>query len=163
MPYFKRIGVLALLMVSGLFGYSWLLGVSDGDIYAYHEVDFRTGDRVLAPGSIAAVSARGNISEICSLEADGLAESSVQTSLYYNVLREDFPGYVKSIKAMAWLIGDANAAPEPESPAIDPKMLPTTRRKFTGREKVIKDMSMANDFTEIDCEAPISTSAPPSI
>ena len=152
MPYFKRIGLLVLLMVSGLFAYSWLLGVSDGDIYAYHEADFRTGDRLLAPGSIAAVSPRGNISEICSLKADGLSVSRIQTSLYYNVLREDFPGYVRSIKAMAWLIGEANAAPDPETPVIDPKLLPTSGRKFTGSEKVIKDLSMADDFREIDCE-----------
>lgn len=152
MLYFRRIGLVILFTVSGLFAYSWLLGVSDGDIYAFHEVDFRTGDRVLAPGSIAAVSTSGNISEICSLKAHGLSESRVQTSLYYNVLREDFPGYVKSIKAMAWLVGKDGAVPETKVTLVNVEMLPKTGRRFTGNEKVIRDLSLANEFEQSDCE-----------
>lgn len=152
MLYLKRIGLAIVLSMSGLFIYSWLFGVSEGDIYAYHDADFRTGDRLLAPGSIVAVSPRRNISEICSLKADGLSQSSMKTSLYYNVLREDFPRYVKSIKAMAWLIGEANASAETEPLATNLEQLPQTGRKFRGSENVIRDLQQANAFEQEDCE-----------
>jgi hypothetical protein len=153
MPFLSRAALAAIFLVSGLFAYSWLMGVSDGDIYAYHEVDFRTGDRQMAPGSIAAVSPQGYVSEICSLKADGLSESRIQTSLYYNVLREDFPSYIRSIKAMAWLVGNENLAADPEAPMVDPNKLPQNGRRFTGSERVIRDLRLANDFEQGDCEA----------
>ncbi|MHA6263674.1 hypothetical protein ACXYMO_10765 [Arenibacterium sp. CAU 1754] len=152
MPYAKRIMATALLIFSGLLAYTWLTGVSDGDIYAYHRADFRTGDRQLVPGSIAAVSPKGNISEICSLKAQGLAESGVQTSLYYNVLREDFPSYVKSIQIVAWMLGDPGEPSDEVMIELDADKVPSTGRKFTGGEMVIKNLAQANTFNEPDCE-----------
>ena len=149
----KKIVATASLLVAGLILYTWLTGVSDGDIYAYHDADFLTGDRRLSPGSIAAVSPKGNISEICSLKAGGLIEDGVHTSLYYNVLREDFPTYVKSIKIVTWAFGDANAAEPPTGLLYDPDKLPSTGRRFTGTERVIKNLAQANQFEEPDCEA----------
>lgn len=153
MPYIKTIVSCALLVVTGMLTHSWLTGVSDNDIYAYHKLDFRTGNRDLSPGSIAAVSKSGEISEICSLKTEGLAINAVESSVYFNVLKEDFPSYVRSLEIFIRLFGDA----EPQSAALDTvfaaKDVPTSGRKFTGKQFVIKDLSLATQFEEPDCQA----------
>ncbi|AXI45736.1 hypothetical protein C1J03_06635 [Sulfitobacter sp. SK012] len=152
MPYNKRIVATAVLLSFGLFIYVWLTGISDRDIYAYHRADYETGDRQMAPGSIAAVSPKGNISEICSLKAGGLVENGVHTSLYYNVLREDFPSYVKSIKFVAWAFGDTGQESTTPQLSFAPNQLPASGREFRGSELVIKNLAEANQFAEPDCE-----------
>lgn len=157
MSLLKKIVPLAVAAVMGLMVYSWLTGISDVDIYAYHKADYRTGDRVLVPGSIAAVSQQGNITEICSLKANGLASGSIEKAIYYNQLREDFPEYVKSIGVVMALFGGNEEVPVAEDTplpelAFDPDKLPASGREFLGGASEIRQLDAANDFVEPDCE-----------
>ena len=141
---------IAVLAVTGWLSYSSLTGISDADIYAFHRADYRTVDRKLQPGSIAAVSPQENITEICSLAHNKKLSPEVETAIYYNQLKEDFPAYVGSIKLFlnaVWKEGSENS-----TASDDLNNRPISGREFTGESKEIKDLQTATEFSEPDCE-----------
>ncbi|MDW4499459.1 hypothetical protein R5H30_15815 [Sulfitobacter sp. D35] len=145
----------AAFTVSGWMGFTWLTGVTDPDIYAYHDVDFGTGSMTLNPGSIVAVSPRGKITAICRLKADqeNITPGDLFTYVYYNMLREDFPEFIRAVV----LTRDAIAGDTVEIEAQNGQTLtfstpPRSGKAFTGREAQIQDLTKARTFAEEDCE-----------
>jgi hypothetical protein len=149
----------AAIAAAGLVIYSWLTGISDADVYAYHKADYRTVDRKLTPGSIVAVSPQGNISEVCSLEADGMSSNRTENAIYYNQLREDFPAYIRSISLVMAVFGGTEQPDELVTQGAanllsrDTGTFPAFGRSFTGQELEIKDLQVAHAFKQSECEA----------
>jgi hypothetical protein len=107
----------------------------------------------LQPGSIAAVSPQGNITEICSLAYATKPEDAAETAIYYNQLKEDFPAYITSIRQIVGAVReDTDANGFVTRNALGGVNAPLTGRRFTGKAEEIKDLRDANKFAEPDCE-----------
>lgn len=150
----KTVAVVSAATISGWMGFSWLTGVTETDIYAYHSVEFSTGDMLLHPGSVVAVSPRGQITRICSLKAVTNEPGDLFTYVYYNLLRKDFPDFVEAVKMVknTWQ-GDSVTIEATTGETITLTAAPRNGKKFTGREASITDLREADEFLETDCEA----------
>ncbi|XDA97431.1 hypothetical protein AB1M95_15100 [Sulfitobacter sp. LCG007] len=151
----KLVATAAACTVSGWMGFTWLTGVTEPDIYAYHDVDFGTGSMTLTPGSILAVSPRGKITQICSLEAgeDNIAPGDLFTDVYYNMLREDFPDFIRAVVLTRDAIsGDSVEIEARSGETIRLTAPPRSGKTFTGRESQITDLTKARVFEQDDCE-----------
>ena len=159
MQYLKMTVIAGVVTAFGLMSYSWLTGLNDPDIYLYHGAPHGTNSLTLKPGSIVALSPRGNISTICNLKTERqvVDRGEVFTYVYFNTLRADFPEFLRVAKEV-WRLWESEKAEEltietSTGETITLSDPPTWGRKFTGREAMIRDLSEADEFEEPDCES----------
>jgi hypothetical protein len=149
MRLFKTVGTTAVLVVVGLLVFVWFTTINEKDIYAFHEYPF-DADREVTPGSVVALSKRGNLTRICDFQGAEVEVGPVQRAIYYNQLREDFPTYVKSIAVVKSLFGTDS---ETEAVLNQTELAQVDGRDFIMRNAVVTDLSAtATQFAENDCE-----------
>lgn len=148
-----------------LLAFTWLSGVSDADVYAFHDTDFDTEIPLLAPGAIVALSDSGEITRICSLKKGGIASGVPtrqvpKTGLYYNKLAENLPAFVGVVDTIKTTFGLSVMAGSVEA-ADDTKVLqagfvPKVARVFKGEPSDMGNIPEYDHMDEPDCEKRIT-------
>ncbi|MBO9402163.1 hypothetical protein [Shimia sp. R9_3] len=150
MKLLKTVLSMAVVVVAGLFAFSWFTNVTEEDIYAFHELDFDTNPIRLTPGSVVAVSPNGKVTRICDFDIASIHTGPVEKSIYYNQLRQDFPSYVKSIALVKTVFGsDA----EKTLAVAGDTLAAYEGREFVGRNAAITNLKdTAKNFDDPNCE-----------